>query len=333
MAGIEVFSRIALGKETTKGTPVAPTRRFYGTLAGNLNLGDVLAFHTSENRGLRTRPGRAPTILREAPTLTLADTDGIGFDDLVALFSMGIRGGQTGTGAGADKTWTFTTQNTAANSPEAFSVDAGDDVQNWRLQYVMPRSWKLSAELGGMLRAEATCFAQRAVKTAAAAPAEIAPIKCPSDLFTVRFATSYAGLAGASASSAFLRTWDLEYMTGLVPRWYAGGQTYMTQHVETDVAARLTMEVESTALAVSEIVDKWRAGTLDFVRLKAIGPALGGSNYSLQIDLPVYWDEPQPFAQVDEGVNLYRTSAVVAYDPTAAKSLEAVLVCSLAAIP
>ena len=333
MAGIEVLSRIAVGKETVKGTPVAPTRRFYGTLAGNLELGDVWAFHEAENRGIRTRPSRTPTLLQERPTLKLTDTDGIGFDDLVAMFSAGIRGGQTGVGAGADKTWTLTAQNTGANSFESLSVDAGDDVQNWRLQYVMPTRWRIGAELGGLTRFEADCFAQRAIKTAAAAPAEVSPVKIAADLWTVKYAGTFAGLAGASVQAAFLRAWSLEWMTGIKPRFYMDGNTYMGQHQETDLAGKLTMEVESTALAVSEIVDKWRAGTVDFVRLKNTGPALGGSNYSLQFDVPILWDEPKPIAQVDDGVNIYQTSAKIAYDTTAAKSLECTLVCSLAAIP
>jgi hypothetical protein len=333
MPGIDVFGRIALGKETVKGTPVAPTRRFYGLVAGNLDLGDQWAFHEAENRSLRTRPARTPTLLREAPTVKLADIDGIAYDDLVAPFSMGIRGGQTGVGGAADKTWTFTAQNAGANSPESFSLDVGDDIQNWRLQYVMLKRWKLSADLGGLLKFDADAFAQRAIKTAAATPAEVVPVKSPVDIWTVKFATSFAGLAGASVQANFLRSWSFEYQTGFIPRFYQDGNLYLGQHVETDLTGKLTMTTESTALAVSEFVDKWRAGTLDFVRLKTTGPTLGGTNYSLQLDIPVYWDEPKPIAALDEGVNLYTTSARMTYDATAAKSLEATLVCSLAAIP
>lgn len=333
MPGIDVLTRIAFGKETTKGTPVAPTRRFYGVAQGNLDIADQWAFHEAENRGLRTRPSRTPTLLREMPALKLVDTDGIGFDDLVIPFSMGIRGGQTGSGAGADKTWTFTTQNAGANSPEAFSADVGDDVQNWRLQYVMARKWKIGAEMGGLTKYEADLFAQRAIKTAAAAPAEVVPVKIPADLWTVKFAATFAGLSGASVQANFLRAWSLEYSTGVTPRWYLDGNLYLGQHVETDITGKLSMTVESTALAVSEMIDKWRAGTLDFCRLKATGPALGGSAYSLQFDMPIYWDEPKPIAAVSEGINLYQVGARLAYDTTATKSLETTLVCALSAIP
>jgi hypothetical protein len=333
MPGVQHLTRVAFGKETVKGTPVAPTRRWYGPVAGNFDIGDDWRYHEEENRGVRTRPSRAPTQVKEFPQFKLQDTDGVGYDDLVVPFSMGIRGGQTGTGAGADKSWTFTAQNAGANNQEAFSADVGDDTQNWRLQYVQPTRWKLSTELSGLWRFESDLFAQRAIKTAAAVPAEVSPVKVGADLWTLKFAGTFAGLTGASVQTNFLRTMGVEWFTGLKPRFYHDGNLYFGQTVETDLMGKLNLEVESTALAVSELVDKYRAGTLDFVRLKATGPTLGATNYSLQFDMPVYWEEPKVIASADDQVNIYTVVGKIAYDPTAAKSLEATLVCSLSTIP
>lgn len=332
MAGVEVFSRVNVGKETVKGTAVARTRRFYGVAAGNFDIGDQFAFHEAENRGSRTRiSAHAPTLTREMPTFKLQDIAGIGYDDLVLPLSCGFRGGQTGTGAGADKTWALTQQNTATNAPESMSVDVGDDVQNWILDYVMPTRWMLSTNFGELTHFEADCFAQQATKGAASTPAEVNPILIPADLWTLKTAATFAGLTGASIQSNFLRSWSFEYQTGIKPRWYMDGTTAIGQHVETDIVGNLSMEFESTAYAVSEFVDKYRAGTIDYMRLKAQGPVLGGTFYSLQLDLPVYWDEPKPLASVDEGVNLYTTKGRQAYDGT--NGLVITLVNTLAAIP
>lgn len=332
MPGVEVFSRINLGKETVKGTAVARTRRFYGVAAGNFDIGDTFAFHEEENRGARVRvSAHAPTLLREAPTLKLADIAGIGYDDLVIPFSIGLQGGRTGVGASADKTWTFTQPSTGSGAYESASADVGDDVQNWILDYVMATRWQLSTEFGELTHLEADCFAQQATKGSASTPAEVNPILIPADLWTIKFAATFAGLTAASISTNFLRTWSFEYENGIKPRWYMDGTTALGQHVETDISGKLTLEVESTALAVSEFVDKYRAGTLDYVRLKAIGPVLGGSFYSLQLDMPVYWDAPQPLASVDDGVNLYTVEGRQAFDGT--NGLVVTLVNSLAAIP
>ena len=332
MPGVEVFSRINLAKETVKGTAVARTRRFYGVAAGNFNIGDQFNFHEKENRGARVRiSAHAPTLLREMPTFKLQDIDGTGYDDFVLPLSMGFQGGRTGVGAGADKTWTFTQPSTGSGAYESLSADVGDDTQNWILDYVMPTRWAIKTDFGGKTRYEADCFAQQATKGAASTPAEVNPIMIPADLWTVKFAATFAGLSGASVQTNFLRTWSLDYQTGIKNRFYMDGTTAMGQHVETDIVSTLEMEVESTALAVSEFVDKWRAGTLDFVRLKATGPALGGTNYSMQLDFPVYWDEPKPLSAVDEGVNLYTVKGRQAWDGT--NGMVITLVNSLAAIP
>lgn len=332
MPGVEVFSRINFGKETVKGTPVARTRRFYGIAAGNLDIGDQWAFHEAENRGARVRvSAHAPTLLREMPAFKLADIAGIGYDDLVFPFSCGLLGGRTGVGGAADKTWTFTQPSTGSGAYESFSLDVGDDTQNYILDYVMATRWGLKTTFGELTHLDADLFAQGTAKGAASTPAEVTPVLIPSDLWTVKFAATFAGLGAASISTNFLRTWAFDYATGIKPRFYADGTTQMGQHVETDLTGSLSMEVESTALAVSEFVDKWRAGTVDYLRLKATGPALGGTNYSLQLDMPVYWDEPKPLASVDDGVNLYTVKAKQAWDGT--NGLVVTLVNSLAAIP
>lgn len=332
MPGVEVYSRINFGKETTKGTAVARTRRFYGVAAGNFDIGDQFAFHEQENRGSRVRiSAHAPTLLREMPTFKLADIAGIGYDDLVIPFSMGLQGGRTGVGGAADKTWTFTQPSTGNALPESFSTDVGDDTQNWILDYTMLTRWQLSTNFGELTHLEADAFAQQATKGAASTPAEVNPILIPSDLWTLKFAATFAGLGAASISTNFLRTWSFEYLTGFKNRFYMDGTTAMGQHVETDIVGTLSMEVESTALAVSELVDKWRAGTVDYIRLKAQGPVLGGTFYSLQLDMPIYWDEPKPLSAVDDGVNLYTVKGRQAFDGT--NGLVVTLVGSLAAIP
>lgn len=331
MPGTQLFTYANFGSETVRGTPVAPTRQCYvdGTDVLGFDLG--LRFHEAENAGVRTRVRRV-TQTKEDVALKLAWSEGVSFDDLVIPATQ-LKGGLSGAGAGADKTWTVAPSMTAANNPESYSIDVGDDVQNWRVQYGMMSRWKLSAALGDVTRLEADVFGQRAIKTAKASPALNSGIKIPGELWTIKYAATQAGLAGASISTNHLLSWELDVRTGLVWRHYMDGNFYGAQHVETDIAATYSATIESTALAVSEVYDKAVAGTLDFLRLKATGPALGGSAYSCQIDVPILWKEPKPIASADSGINLWKISANMAYDPTSAASLQMILVNSLAAKP
>jgi hypothetical protein len=329
MPGVQVFTYANIGKETTRGTPVAPTRQFYADGTGMLEIDAGLNFHEEENTGRRYRTRRS-TSQTEDVNLKLATASGVAYDDLVFPFSQ-LKGGATGVGGGADKTWTFTPSATAANVPEAYSIDVGDDTQNWRCQYAMARSFKIAAALGDVTSLELDMFAQRAVKTAKASPAINAAIKIPGDLWTIKQAATIAGLGGASIITNWLIDWELEVMTGLKWRHYMDGNLYGSQHVETDIAWKLSMTVESTAQAVSEFYDKSIANTMSFLRLKATGPALGGTNYSAQIDMPVLYEVPEPIGAEDDGINLYKVVARGSDDTT--NGIIPVIVNSLAALP
>ena len=331
MPGTQIFTYMNFGKETTRGTPVAPTRQFYNDGTGFLDIQAGQNFHEAENAGRRYRIRRV-TRQTEDVNLKANTASGVGYDDLVIPFSQ-IKGGMTGVGAGADKTWTATPSATAANVPEAYSVDVGDDVQNWRCQYAMAKSFKISAALGEVTQLAMDMFAQRAVKVAKATPGGNTAIKIPGDLWTIKFAASIAGLPGASVQTNFLQDFDLEVQTGLKWRHYMDGNLYGGQHVETDIAWTLNMTVESTALAVSEFYDKALADTMDFIRLKVTGPALGSSNYSAQIDMPVLYEVPKIISGESggDGINLYKVVARGADDGT--NGIIPVLVNSLAALP
>lgn len=331
MPGTQVFTYANFGKETVRGTPVAPTRMIFVDGTGVLGFDNGLNFHEGENAGVRTRIRRV-TQQSEDVALKIKTISGVGYDDLVIPFSQ-LKGAQTGAGGGADKTWGFTPSMTGANSPEAYSVDVGDDTQNWRCQYAMWRRFKIGAARGDVTYLEGDLFAQRALKTAKATPALNSAVKIPGELWTVKFATTLAGLPGAAVQTNFLIDWDLDVITGLKWRHYMDGNLFGSQHIETDISAVLTMTVESTSLAVSEFVDKSLAQTLDFVRLKATGPVLGGSNYAATIDLPVFYQEPEPIGAEDDGANLYKITARLAYDGTSAGSIVPALVNSLATLP
>lgn len=329
MPGTQIFTYANVGKETVRGTPVAPTRKLYVEGTGVLDVDPSLSTHEAENRGRRIRINRA-TQKAEDVTLAMRYADGVGYDDLVVPFSQ-LKGGVSAVGAGADKTWTFTPSLTAANSPEAYSIDVGDDTQNWRCQYGMLSEFTIGAAVGDLTTLDMSWFAQRAVKGAKASPADNAAVKIPGDLWTVKFAATFAGLAGASISTNFLLDWSWQIRTGLLPRHYLDGNLYFGQHVETDIAGTLTMHVESTALAVSEFYDKWLAQTMDFIRLKATGPSLGGSAYSAQIDTPVIYTKVKPISAEQDGVNIYEITASLADDGT--NGIAPVLVNSMTALP
>lgn len=331
MPGTQDFTVLNYGKETVRGTPVAPTRKWYGEGTGVLSEDLGLTFHEEENRGRRSTIARVTMTSEDTAIKMRSGDSGIGWDDYVLPLTQ-LKGGMTGVGGAADKTWTAAPAMTGANNPESFSFDVGDDIQNWRIQYGMMTRWKQSATLGDVTRFEADIFGQRAVKTAAATPAANATPRIPGGLWTVKFAATFAGLAGAAVQTNLLIDHELEVFPGLKWRHYMDGNLFGAQHVETSIGGSLKLSVESTAFAISEMYDKWKAQTVDYVRLKATGPTLGGTNYSLQYDMPILWSDVPQIGKADEGINLYEVTANLLDDGTN-PPISPVLVCSLAAIP
>lgn len=330
MPGIQDFTYVNHGKEATRGTPVAPTRKYLGDATGVLDVEPSLTFHEGENRGRRSSVYRVTQQAEDVALKLRADPT---FDDMVWPLTS-IKGGMTGTGAGADKTWNAAPSMTAANNQEASTVDVGDDVQNFRVQYVMWRAFTLKSAVGGLTSIEGDLFGQRAIKTAKANPADPASSpKIVGDLWTLKTAATFAGLPGASVQLAVLVDHKLTVQTGLVPPHYQDGNLYFGQHVETSFDGTLDMTVESTAYTISEFYDKWLSQTLDYVRLKNTSPVvLGGSFPSLQFDFAVFWSKVQPIAEERDGINLYRVTGRLADDGTN-PLISPTLVCSLAAIP
>lgn len=329
--GIQAFTRVYYGKEATRGTPVAPTRQFYGEGSGVLEPALGLNFHEGENRGRRARTYRVTQQVEDV-TLGIRTPQGVSFDDMVWPLTQ-LKGGMTGVGGSADKTWTAAPSMTAANNPEAFSLDVGDDTQNYRIQYAMMESWELAMGRGDLTQLTAKLFGQRSIKTVAASPAVNNSVRIPSALWTYKFATTFAGLAGASIQTNLVKSSKLHVDTGLLWDHYQDGNLYGSQHVETVIGGFLELEVASTAVAISEFYDKWTAQTQDYVRLKATSPVvLGGSFYSLQFDCPILYEDVKPIAKHDNGINIYTVRAQLNDDGTN-PPISPTLVCSLAAIP
>jgi hypothetical protein len=314
---------------------VAPTRQLYGDYEGSFKEDLGLEFHEGENRGQRTRVQHA-TQTREMVAVKFASTNGVPYD-ILPIFFAALNGTALGVGAGADKTWTQDPLMTVSNAPKSFTLDVGDDVQNWRLQYVMWQSIKLAGSAGGLTSIEVNGFAQRAIKAAAAVPAANQAIKIPGSLWTLKFAATAAGLTGAAVQANLLRDWEMTVNTGLTAQDYADGNLYFGQHQESlDISGQIALTVDNTAGVITEFYDKYKANppTLSFLRLRATGPVLGASNYQAGFDFPAFYDDVEPLGGEQDGVNLVKVSGKLANDVTTAKSLQSLItVCSIAALP
>ncbi len=330
--GTQLFTYLSTGKESTAGTSVATTRQWYGQGSGELDIDDMLALHRG-NRGTRTNLAYATSKGTMSHIAYQSDTDiGAGYNELIFALTQ-LKGGMSAVGASADKTWTCAPSQTGANAQETYTIEVGDDVQEYEVPNCGATDFTISASRDGLTELSINWVGRKAVKSTKTTLAANTDVRIPGKLWIPRWATAQSGLAGASDTLNFLQDWSVTHQTGLVARMYQDGREDFGQLVEAlPQTAVVTFHVESTAFAVSEFMDKKRAKTVDFMQLSATGPALGGSNYSAQLQYALLYTDVKAIASVDEGVNLYEIAAETVIDPTWATNFGGVIVGSLTAL-
>lgn len=332
--GLQHYTKMVIGRESTAGTAVAGSRLLYPDGTGMFDIDYMLTHHSDANRGTKTHVthGTSMGVSVAIPFRTAGET-GVGFDELVIPFSQ-IKGGVTGSGGTAAKVWTFTPTQTATSSQESYTLEAGDDNEAWRFEYAQARRWRLSASQDSITQLEIDFFArQPTIASTLSAATATNPVKVVGKRWKTAFATAQSGLNAASYESNFLLDFDLDVTTGLVPRRYLDGNDYFGQSVEgEDLDFTITMHGESTSVASTRYA-KWTNQQVEFVRLRNEGASVGSTTYTAQIDLAVLWTSVRPIAAADEGVNVWEFTGRAAYDSTWGNSISAVVVNSVTALP
>jgi len=334
MAGTQLFTGFTLGKETTPGSAVATTRMFYPDGTGMFEEDIQLTLHEGANRGTRSNLTHATQqgVAVELPFRSDSET-GVAFDELPVYFSQ-FSGGQSGSGATAAKEWNFVPSQTASNSPESYTLEAYDDVQAWEFEYGHIRRLRISSSIDGLTQVEADWFARQATKTTKTSVAANDGVKVVGKQWTLKHATANAGLDAATSVASSLMSFDLDLATGLVPRWYMSGNLYFENVQESEpIGGTLSMVVASTDDSITQYYDKWKAQTVDFIRLRNNGVSLGSTTYAAEIDLAVLYTDVKPISEEQEGVNFTAVEATVVYDSTWANSMSAHVIASIDTLP
>lgn len=304
--GSQMFVKNQYGKESTRGTAVAATKKFLGTV--NIPK-DREPQHPEYAMGQRARS--TVTSIRQllADPITLSMPNAY-YQALPMMYSITLKGGVTAsetTPAQGDYLWDFTPSLTAAASPDTITLEAGDDDQNYEIEYVMGRKITLDFALGENVTAAIACeaFGRQVTKsTATAGLSNPAAVEISANTAALWIDSTWATL-GSTAKTGLLRGGNIEINTGNHPKFLASGQKYFTSHGEGFVDVTGSFVLEGGAAAVS-IFDDFQAGTHRAVRLSFTGPQIGsGSYYSLIYDMFIGFDEVIPLSGFADGNSLY----------------------------
>lgn len=273
-----------LGRETTKGTAVAATTRWVGTLEIEP---DEPVITPQVQTGLMVEGAPADAIARRSARLRF-EAD-LTYEQILHVFNMTLKGVTTGTGAGADKTWIFDPTFTGDPGLNSFTVQRRltDGTTNWdeRVAYVLGDELTISGAVGENAKVELSCFG-RPVETGQAITGAISVPTVnfvPAQLFKLSIDDTLAGMGTTLFGQ--LVSFRLRFVAPSQPRFYLDGRSdrSFAVHSLRRASWELEAQVEWDAAAEAERA-KAQSRANRYVRLVATGPALGASAYKIQID-------------------------------------------------
>lgn len=307
--GSKMFWKSQYGKETTRGTAVAATKRWYGS--ANIPKDHELQ-HPEYALGVRAASGHTEIRQILADPVTLALDDGY-YQALPVMFGTLLKGGVVATEQTATKgdyLWDFTPDLTTVGNPDTITLQVGDNDQAYAIEYLMGKKLTLDFSLGddADMKLAEECFGRQVSKTtftaAITAPTVTEPIVA--NTAQMWLDGTWATL-GTTAKTGLLRGGSIEIGSGNHPKFLAanGGKTFYT-HGEGDIYGACKFVFEGGADAVA-IFDAYQAGTPKALRFKWTGNliAAGALAYSLTIDLYGTFDEVLPLDGEKDENTLY----------------------------
>jgi hypothetical protein len=322
------------GKETVRGTAVAATARWLG----NMTLKEANKYYKPDYPyGVLSQNFTTPSQVAKAAEIAYASD--LTYEEIVDFLIMGLKGGVTPTGAGADKTWTFTHSTTADPAPTTFTIELansdGSTTYCREMEYCFAKKLGISAGVDEPIKFTADIAGRQVIDSTVTAALALPTAweTAQSNLLKVYMADTWAGMAPGTQWSGKVVDLSLEITTGLSEGKYLSGNLYFDNYKPGAALAdlSLTLEFDTTADAEQELL---RAGTRRFVHLVVTGSAVGGSNKTVDIKLCCFHaeDSMQEMFGDREGTDTVKFHLLGAYDPTSAKDIEVVVVNGLAAI-
>lgn len=297
--GERVFTKSQYGVEVTKGTAVAATAIWPGT---------VTVPPDRKVKFLRPATGRRGGAIKSSVAQILVDgivmamPEALYAEKIPLMLSMLLDSSVVaGTGTPGAGTWTYVPVLTAAPAVNAITLEWGDDTGAYEAEFVMAKSLKIRGRTGedGFATAELTCFGKQISKstfTGALTTGALTPII--SNLTSLWIDPAYASV-GTTAKQGLLREYDIEITNNFHPKIMASGSLMMSTYGIGDLTFVANLTYEGIAAAITEY-DAFVAQTLRALRLR-----LGDTTNGLDLDLVGKYETVQPLSGETDGNNLY----------------------------
>jgi len=297
----EAFRRIQIGAEATRGTLVAADKVLLGTLQ---MTPESTFFRPEDERNSIATHSRQVEVAQQ----TTFRYEGVAsFEQLIYFLSMGVIGAVSpATVEVTGRVWTFLPNMSSANTPNSFSIEYGDDDQEFEAGFVVATNLEMAIAMGETMTLRADLVGREAAKsTFTGALSEPAINEIVGNKMNVWIDGTWANL-GTTAKTSLVAAASIRLPTGFTPVKYADGNLFFSAIAEQKRAVQLELDLVMGADAITEY-DAFKAGTARAIRLRIDGPiAVGATNYRFDFDVFGFYDEAPQLFDSRDGENLVR---------------------------
>ena len=321
------------GIETTKGTPVAATKRFT-----DLNVNFTPDWHIQQfrGRGFKNNTKQARHRKMSAGTYDGKLSYGNIIYFLCSLFGKPASVTQIGvTGA---YTWTFTPKSSGADvNLQSYTIELGDDQSAEIVSYALFNDLNISAQVddvtvtGNIIARAANLAGTLTTLTDSADIDE--PLVTASDIDIFLDSTS-GGLGGTKITDgvtgaiAIPAKFKPKFTLNTANTSFSGA----LEIAQPQVVATIEAEYNSQMRAILSAFDVNTSPTR-FLRWQATGDLIGGStNYLIQIDFAVCPDKPEAVPELDGSIYGYKFPLMLKNDKGWGKAMAATVINKLATL-
>lgn len=316
-----------IGVETTAGTAVTASKRL-------LSVGFKQGIK-QDTRAEMSQGFKVPTAVSIGKEWTEGSFDGYaGYNDLAYLLSSVLLG-TTPTGAGTDKTWTFTPAVRSSDTPKTFTMQIGDantrhTTTAHNVVTDLSLSWsKENIAVAGSYMGKRITDDTGALDTAT----DVTNVVLQPGDTDFYLDTSSGGLGGTRLTRVIKAKLDIKGRWA--PAFFAdSSEDSFTTITEKGLPVTLSLTLAADAVGMGYLT-QYRAGTLLYPRWRTTGPATGGTDpYRFTFDMAARITKAfEPLADVD-GIYAYDLELSAVLDPgwNSGQTLTAQLINTLAAL-
>ena len=323
MAGLTAFRRIQIGKESTRGTPIAATK----ILLGKLEYTPTLDFYNpiDEERNSLAAHHRLSIVGQRADLKFDAAAN---YEQLIYFLAMALKGGITASTPGGgvnSRDWTFNPSLTAVNAQNAYTFEYGDDQQEYESAFVMAKSLEFVYAMNAPVMLRADMFGYFPAKSTFTGALTVPTINDIISMKTkIYIDTTWAGL-GTTQKTGALVSGNVKFNTGLQMTKYGDGALDFSSFAEDKNFAEIELVMVHNAIGEA-LYDDYAAQTLKFVRLITTGAIIEAAlTYTLTVDLAIRITEPPKMFDTQDGEDVISFKGRTFNDPISGVQLQVVV--------